>query len=56
MGIPGTVGGAIYGNAGAYGKSTSDFLIRVKVTDGGKPYWILKKDLEDFKKRFGIFL
>jgi len=46
MGIPGTVGGAIYGNAGAYGKSTSDFLIRVKVTDGDKPYWILKKDLE----------
>ncbi|MBU2036514.1 UDP-N-acetylmuramoyl-L-alanine--D-glutamate ligase, partial [Patescibacteria group bacterium] len=46
MGIPGTVGGAIYGNAGAYSKSTSDFLIRVKVTDGDKPYWISKKDLE----------
>ncbi|MFH1971589.1 MAG: UDP-N-acetylmuramoyl-L-alanine--D-glutamate ligase, partial [Patescibacteria group bacterium] len=46
MGIPGTVGGAIYGNAGAYGKSTSDFLERVKVTDGGKPYWISKEELE----------
>lgn len=29
-GIPGTVGGAIYGNAGAYGQTVSDHLISVK--------------------------
>lgn len=46
MGIPGTVGGGIYGNAGAYGKSTSDFLEKVKVTDGIKTFWIFKKDLK----------
>lgn len=30
-GIPGTVGGAIYGNAGAYGQTISDHLIKVEV-------------------------
>ena len=33
-GIPGTVGGSIYGNAGAYGSSISEVLISVKVLDG----------------------
>lgn len=32
-GIPGTVGGAIYGNAGAYGQSVSDHLITIKAFD-----------------------
>lgn len=30
-GIPGSVGGMVYGNAGAYGKSMSDFLISASV-------------------------
>lgn len=41
-GIPGTVGGAIYGNAGAYGQEVSDNLIRVKVFDGKKEIWLTK--------------
>lgn len=33
-GIPGTVGGAIYGNAGAYGQTISDNLIQVVAFNG----------------------
>lgn len=33
-GIPGTLGAAIYGNAGAYGRSLSDFVHSVRYFDG----------------------
>jgi UDP-N-acetylmuramate dehydrogenase len=33
-GIPGSVGGAIYGNAGAYGHSVMEFVTRVRFFDG----------------------
>lgn len=33
-GIPGTVGGAIYGNAEAYQQHISDYLVSIKVFDG----------------------
>jgi UDP-N-acetylmuramate dehydrogenase len=42
-GIPGTVGGAIVGNAGAYGQSISDHLTHVQVWDGQKIKWFTKK-------------
>lgn len=35
-GIPGTLGGAIYGNAGTYGREIKDIVERVRFFDGGK--------------------
>lgn len=54
-GIPGTIGGAIYMNAGAYGYEVSDNLIDVNVLtkkDGAK--YFLRKDLK-FAFRHSIF-
>lgn len=36
IGIPGTVGGAVYGNAGAFGTETKDVLSQVKIFYQGK--------------------
>ena len=53
-GIPGTVGGAIYGNAGAYGQTASDYLISVKSFDGKKLRLFTKKQCK-FGYRESIF-
>jgi len=42
-GIPGTVGGAIRGSAGAYGQEIKDNIVRVKVYNGDKIFWLSKK-------------
>lgn len=45
-GIPGTVGGMVYGNAGAYGQSVSDKLSGVQVLKDGKIYDVTKEESE----------
>ena len=48
FGIPGTVGGMVYSNAGAYGVSVSDLLTRATVySPGEKKIFVL--DADDFK-------
>lgn len=42
--VPGTVGGAIYGNAGAFGSEMSDSLIQVELlTEKGRETWPVEK-------------
>lgn len=54
-GIPGTVGGAIVGNAGAYGQSISDHLTRVEVFDMVSGVRHLSKGECEFAYRNSIF-
>lgn len=53
-GIPGTVGGAIYGCAGAYGQEIKDTLIAVRIYDGKSAKWISEEQCR-FKYRDSIF-
>jgi UDP-N-acetylmuramate dehydrogenase len=51
-GVPGTVGGAVRGNAGAWGGATADRLIRVQlVTEEGNDL-VLGRDMIPFAYRF----
>ena len=53
-GIPGTIAGAIYGNAGAYGQEINKNLLRVKIWDGKKIRWMTKAECK-FGYRRSIF-
>lgn len=53
-GIPGTVGGAVFGNAGAYGQTISDFIREVAIFNG-KEILRLQKDECEFSYRDSIF-
>ena len=54
MGIPGTIGGAVCGNAGAYGHDISEFVESVEVFDGEKIIQLDNKQCE-FGYRESIF-
>ncbi len=43
-GIPGTVGGAVYGNAGAYGQTISDSIEKVTAFDGSEIVTLTRED------------
>lgn len=52
--IPGWVGGAVYGNAGAYGHSMMEFVERVEVFDGDRVRWMTNAECQ-FSYRESIF-
>jgi len=54
VGIPGTIGGAVRGNAGAWRKGIQEVIEKVKVLREGKEI-ILKNKNCDFKYRHSIF-
>ena len=53
-GIPGTVGGAVVGNAGAYGQTIRDHLLTVKVINQGK-IKLIKNEKCFFDYRNSVF-
>ncbi len=53
-GIPGTVGGAVVGNAGAYGKAIPDYLKTVEIFDGENRRWLSKENCR-FTYRESVF-
>ena len=53
-GIPGWVGGAIYGNAGAYGHSINESVVGVRIFDGACVRWLTNAECE-FAYRESIF-
>ena len=53
-GIPGSVGGAVVGNAGAYGESIGDYIIKVEVWQNGQVKF-LERQMCKFSYRHSIF-
>ena len=53
-GIPGTIGGAVYGNAGAYGTELKDLVDEVEIFDQGKRKWLSNTDCQ-FGYRTSVF-
>ncbi len=52
-GVPGTIGGSIYGNAGCYGSSISEVLISARIFDGKRIIELSNKDLK-FDYRYSM--
>lgn len=54
VGIPGTVGGAIWNNAGAYGQSVSDYFLKAEIWSKDRGTFILSKNEMEFSYRTSI--
>ncbi|NIM19594.1 MAG: UDP-N-acetylmuramate dehydrogenase [Candidatus Latescibacteria bacterium] len=55
LGIPGTVGGAVRMNAGAYGSEVSNVLVRLRVIDENSKVWVIKaREIEFGYRRIGL--
>ncbi|MGM0439280.1 MAG: UDP-N-acetylmuramate dehydrogenase [Patescibacteria group bacterium] len=54
MGVPGSLGGAVYGNAGAFGQCISDVIQEVEVMEDGETK-VLKKEELNFNYRNSTF-
>lgn len=54
-GIPGTIGGAVIMNAGAYGGEISDYLVEVEVLRDGKILRVKKEDAGFAYRRSGFY-
>lgn len=52
-GIPGTIGGSVYGNAGCYGSSISEVLISATIFDGENIVKLTNNEL-NFKYRYSL--
>jgi UDP-N-acetylmuramate dehydrogenase len=55
VGVPASIGGAIYMNAGCFGNQISDYLIRVRCIDGSGKIVELQKDELEFSWRHSAF-
>ncbi len=53
-GIPGFVSGAVYGNAGAYGRSIQELIEQVSATDGERVFWFTNEECR-FRYRESVF-
>ena len=55
VGIPGTIGGALRMNAGAYGTETKDVLVAAKAVDQrGKSHWLTPDDMDLSYRHCGV--
>ncbi|MDP4153840.1 MAG: UDP-N-acetylmuramate dehydrogenase [Bacillota bacterium] len=55
-GIPGSVGGAVFMNAGAYGGETADVLVKTEYLDADGDVKELRHDQHDFAYRHSVFM